>query len=51
MDKKELLEIAKKIKDGTATKEETLNFYKELNAVVEKINARLDTINQTAEQN
>ena len=37
MEEKELLALAEKIKTGTATKEETLAFHKEINKLLSEI--------------
>lgn len=42
MDEKELVALAEKIKAGTATKEETLTFHKELNRLLSEIKGLLE---------
>lgn len=42
MDEKELAALAEKIKAGTATKEETLTFHKELNKLLSEIKGLLE---------
>jgi hypothetical protein len=46
MTKEELIGLANKIKNNTASQEEKVSFFKELNSLLDKANQALDEIKQ-----